>query len=202
MEKIVFLILFFLLLIPLVLSLTITCEVGGPYIRPPTITVTGNVTQLGVGTVANVSLKIYKEGVLRVKSSGTSDSDGYYYFVIDGSGLEIGEYSVNLTADNGTYLANCSDTFTIQVAPSPTCEQTDVLIQGRAMYAGGGIIDSGKVAAAFAETKYQNSTSFSDGRFSIILSACLYRGKRYMLVVQVSDSENRKGTSQIIFSLS
>jgi len=190
-----------LLFLPLALSLSISCEVGGPYTRPPRITVAGNVTQDGVGTAANITLKIYKGDALRIVTQGESDADGKYYFILDGSGLEIGEYSVNLTADNGTHLANCSDTFSIQVAPSPTCEDTLLLIKGKSLYAEGGVV-SGRVSVGVEGTKYHNSTSFTNGQFSVYLRACLYRGKRYIVNVIVTDSANRQGTSQIIFSIS
>jgi len=192
------LIFFLLLFIQLARSLSVTCEAGGPYGTGSTVLVTGNVSG-EVSNTSNVTVNISKSGTLKAATSTTSDSDGSYYAIFTQT-FDIGNYGVGVNASNTTHFAECSDTFEVILQEiTTTCEQKTVTVQGNSTYATGTPVASGNIFMSIEGTTASSLTSFSGGTFSASLTACVYLGKKYTLIISVADASGKKGTAHILF---
>ena len=201
------LILYSILIFSLVLGITlvqaalnITCEAGGPYVKGSVVIVVGNVTN-ETGTAANVSVNITKEGIIKASRTTTSDSDGKYYVSFNEQ-LDIGNYTVNATAEkSGAYnSSNCSLEIRLSL-PSGLCQNKNMMINGTAIYSDTGqLVSSGIVTASVLETNDKAQSSFTNGKFSLTLSTCVVLGRRYTLGIFVDDNAGKTSWSQMIFS--
>jgi len=180
-------------------TLSVTCEAGGPYGTNSAIVITGNVTNQTGTSEANVTVDIRKSGTLRTTKNVSADSSGKYYAIF--TGLDYGDYTVNITATQKSTTAECSDSLLVRLGGiSTSCNDFLIRVWGRALYSSGSAITSGTVYATVKDTFFKNSTTFSNGNFSIYLDSCLFITEKYILQLSVTDTVGRKGTSEIIFS--
>lgn len=182
-------------------ALQITCNAGGPYLKNSVMIVIGNVTDT-VGTTANVSVNITKDGSIKASRSTTSDSDGKYYVNFNEE-LSSGNYSVNASATKGGTFTSSNCSLEIKLTEAATsCLIKTMTINGTAVYSNTGqVISSGTVSASVMDTNFKNSASFTNGRFSVALNMCLFSGRRYTLAVFVDGGAERNSWSQIIFNV-
>lgn len=202
-QALLFSILIFSLFLGIVLvqaALNITCEAGGPYVKDSVVIVVGNVTN-ETGTTANVSVNITKEGVIKASRTTTADSDGKYYVTFNEQ-LDIGNYSVNATAEkSGAYnSSNCSLEIRLS-QPSGLCQNKNMIINGTAIYSDTGqLVSFGIVTVSVLETNDKIQSSIINGKFSLTLSTCVVLGRRYTLGIFVDDNAGKTSWSQMIFS--
>ena len=203
MKSAKFILFFFLLLLfaaHISMSISLTCEAGGPYSTASSVIVTGNVSD-SIG--ANMVMNISKSGTLKTEKTTTSDDSGYYYFIVStlSENLDYGTYAIHVNASDAGLTANCSDSFEIQMPQSSyICDSKTLSISGKAIYSTGGAVSSGTVFVSIDGTNIKNSTSFTSGEFSIALKGCMYIANRYIMNVIITDGAGKSGSSQIIFS--
>ncbi|MEM5869861.1 MAG: hypothetical protein QXR09_01695 [Candidatus Aenigmatarchaeota archaeon] len=197
MKYLLLILILFLFSFKLVSSLNLTCEVGGPYGTGSTIIVVGNVTGY-VSNITSITIEIIKEGTLKVSRTTSSDTTGTYFSIFTQS-FDIGSYIVNVTATNSTHTATCIDTFdVIPQEVSKECQDAKISVSGIA-YAEGKILGSGRAFISIEGLRERNTTNFSNSEFSLYLSACLHKGKRYLLQISILDEKGGKGTIYIPF---
>jgi hypothetical protein len=170
--------------------LSVSCEVGGPYLKNSSanlsINVVGNVTS--PSSAANITVNITKEGVIKTNKNTAADSDGVYYVTINQS-LDVGNYTINVSADQGGAYVFCNDSLEVRMASLSACTDKNLKITGKTVYSSsGGFISSGKVFASILDENINNNTSFTNGDFTIYISGCLKLGKRYILQLIVEDN--------------
>jgi hypothetical protein len=191
-----FLLIFSLLIfIQTTYSLSVSCEIGGPYLKNSTtgisMNVVGNVTS--PAAAANITVSISQSGALKTSKDTTADSQGAYSTTVSYN-LDAGTYDVNVSAEQqGTY-AFCNDTLEIQIPQAaPICLNRNLQISGNVISSSTGqLLSSGKVFASVLDESVSNSTSFTNGRFSISISGCLKGGKRYILQIIVESSDGSR----------
>jgi len=207
MAKKIFLYLFLVfsifLFVQIVEPLSVTCRMGGPYIKNSTYNITinivGSITD-GGGTTANVSANLTKAGVVLAAKNTTSNSGGSYVLSINRS-LDIGTYAVNISAEkDGTY-AYCNNTTEVSLTQAPACLTRTVQAAGIAVYPGTGLtVATGTARLTIQGESLANQSSFTDGQFSTLLSGCLATGKRYILQIYIEDDAGKKSWSHMFVS--
>jgi hypothetical protein len=177
---------------------------GGPYIKNSTYNITVNVAGTvtdGGDVVANVSANLIKAGVVWGTKNTTSDASGQYILSINKS-LDVGTYTMNITAEkNGSY-AYCSNTTEVGLMLSTgICENRNIQVGGTAVYSDNGLtVTSGIARLSIQGETIVNQTSFTDGQFSTMLSGCLIPGKRYILQIFIDDNAGKKSWSYMFIN--
>jgi hypothetical protein len=195
-----FLISFTFVFIQLTHSLSVSCEVGGPYLKNSSanlsINLAGSVTN--PAGAANITANVTKSGVLKVSKTTTADSQGVYFKTISHN-LDVGTYTINVSAEQqGTY-AFCDDTLEVQIPQTVSaCVNRNLRVSGKAVSSSTGeLLSSGKIFASILEENLSNSTSFTNGDFTIYVSSCLKGGKKYTLQIII---ENSVGSRSWLYS--
>jgi hypothetical protein len=179
-------------------SLTATCEAGGPYVKNSTVNVVGDVTNNTEGVASNIEVNITKNSTTYASRSTTSDSSGRYYVSFVES-LDIGNYSVNVTAEKDGEYGYCSDNLEIRLEYMETCVDRNIQVSGMLIYSTGELVGSGTITASVIEADAKNQDSFTAGEFSITIPACIYPGRRYSLSIIIEDGLGGRSYSQIFF---
>ena len=170
------------------------CEVGGPYVKGSTINIIGNTTYLDGSPVSlNVTIQIVKNETPIISINTTSDSDGRFFKTINES-LNPGIYLVNITTGSGGSYVSCLDTLQITYPKlEEKCQDKKIEVSGFLVYSDSGqLVPSGKVVLSILETNEKNQTSFTQGKFSVSLTSCLFLGKKYTLVVYATDESGKE----------
>jgi len=164
-------------------SLTVTCEAGGPYTRAATKIVKGEVTNGSENVQANVTVSITDTSY---SAQDVSNKHGRYSVKFT-SNMDIGTYTVSVTADNNTNSGSCIDTFEIKTISTTTdCLNKNITVAGRAMFASGALIPEGNVTATIiGEKDVTNTTRVSNGQFSVNLFGCLKPADRFLIKLHV-----------------
>jgi len=200
---ILFSILFSIVLFVFVLAssenLNVSCEVGGPYIKGATIIVTGNVTNI-TGTSSNVSIKINSSSVIATKNT-TSDASGVFYTIFSES-IDVGNYTVNATAERTGVYGNCTDDLQISSteAAGVSVNKT-ITINGTAVYKDTGrVVTSGTAYLSIVNQTTKSTASIDpDGKFSISIYPLLTLGNKYYIDLLIQDTIGKKSWMQILF---
>jgi len=171
-------------------SLAINVEAGGPYVKTdslPTILIAGNVT-FGRESApsANVSISIYEGTTLKASKETIASSSGKFFTTF--TDLDVGTYTVNVSANYSLTNASTSDTFKV-IQRLTGCTQKTVSLNGVALdYLTGSSISSGTVKITIKENGDEFSTTFTNGRWTIAFVSCLVSNDRYIATVQITDS--------------
>ncbi len=172
----------------------VECETGGPYVKGSTINIIGNTSYLDGSPVSlDVNIQLIKNGNLILSTNTISDSDGKFLKTITQT-LDPGTYLVNISAGLAGSYAYCSDILIINYSkPEEKCENKTIEVSGFLVYSDSGqLVPSGKVVLSILETNEKNQTSFTQGKFSISLTSCLFLGKKYTLVVYTTDESGKE----------
>jgi hypothetical protein len=178
------------------ITFQVYCEAGGPYSSSSLVLVVGNSSWSdGETRKSTAKIDILKSSVLQSTQTVPTSNEGKY--MVEFSGLATGSYVANVTATAGSDTANCSDTFEIQAGT--TCESTKTVnITGYAIdYSTGQAIFSGTIYVTVKETGELFSNTFTNGYWTIDLSACLNSGSRYNLAVKIVGNDGRSSFAQI-----
>jgi len=180
-----------------------TCNAGGPYLKNSVVNVVGNVTYNGAGKLSNVVSNITNASSVYVSKTTNSGSDGGYYVSYNYSeinSLDLGTYGVNVTARNGSDVYVCNSTLELLYLQQINCQTRTVYVGGNVLYASSGTqVSSGRVTAAVVGSGITNSTTFSNGRFSIYLTGCFLIGNLYTFSILAADNSNKTSSTQINF---
>lgn len=180
-------------------GLTVICEAGGPYVRAATKIVRGEVLEGSKGVSATVSVNITGTSY---SSETTSNNQGKYKVKFLDT-LEVGNYTANITATNGTNSGTCTDDFQVRITElSPNCVSKTINITGIAILRStGAALPSGRLTGSVVDENIRNDTTITDGQFSVVLSGCIKPSQRYLVQLHVVDSSGTKENwSQIIFA--
>lgn len=183
-------------------ELVVNAEMGGPYVKTevlPTILVVGNVTFSGeAAPYANVSIKIYEAGSLKASKDLTTSSAGK--FATTFTNLDIGTYSVNVSANYSMAYASTTDTSKV-IARLTGCVLRNVTLNGAALdYVTGLPISQGTAKIAIKENGDEFTTTFTNGRWTTTFTTCLLPSIKHTATVQITDSETgRTSWSEIQF---
>jgi hypothetical protein len=176
----------------------LNCEAGGPYSFASTVLVAGNVFG-ETSNETNVTINITKSGSLIASQTTTSDSSGIYYSIFN-QYLDVGKYSVSVSANSSSNQFFCSDEFEVVSAEArKECLQKTISIEGKAIDTSGNPINSGKAFISAEGITTTNSTNFSNGEFQAFLTACFYPGERYLVQLKIIDDKGRKGTKYFYY---
>ncbi|MBI5698655.1 MAG: hypothetical protein HZC29_09315, partial [Thaumarchaeota archaeon] len=122
-------------------NLNVSCQTGGPYIKGAVINAIGNVTNV-TGTASNVTVKINASTVLATRNT-TSDSSGVYQATFT-EVIDIGNYTLNATAERSGVYGNCTANLTIVSATAGGVSvNRTIAINGTAVYR-----DTGRLVAS------------------------------------------------------
>jgi len=191
------------LLVKIAAPLSVTCRMGGPYIKNSTYNITINVVGSvadGAGVVSNVSANLTKAGTVLVAKNTASGSSGQYVLSINKS-LDVGTYVINISAERDGVYAYCNNTTQVDLQSTAACQNRNVNVAGVAVYAATGqVVPSGIARLTIQGETLSNQSSFTDGQFSTILSGCLTPGKRYILQTYIDDNAGKKSWSYMYIS--
>jgi len=187
-----------LLLVKIALPLSVTCRMGGPYMKNSThnvtINVVGDVTDV-TGTDANVSVNLTRSGVVLATKNIKVGTNGKYMLSINTT-LEIGTCVVNVSAEKSSVYAYCNNTTQASLPQAATCQDRSLQVAGVAVYPDTGLtVKTGTVRLSVQGETYTSQSSFTDGQFSSTLTGCLTPGKRYILQIYIEDSVGKKSWS-------
>jgi hypothetical protein len=196
MKKVWFLLVFIFLLFSINFALSQSCflEAGGPYVKTsslPKVLVAGNAS-----SNANVTIKIYEGSFLKTTKELVASSEGKFYAEFEG--LDKGNYTANLTANNSSSVCEASDEFEIKESLLG-CEMKNISLTGLARDFLTGQPISGIVKVLIKETGDEFSKSFDSGKWSLSFTACLISDQRYTAIIQVEDLQGRKSWAEITF---
>ncbi|MEM5766025.1 MAG: hypothetical protein QW423_00025 [Candidatus Aenigmatarchaeota archaeon] len=183
-------------------NMTVTIEAGGPYVKhieAPTIIVVGEVRLVGEPTSnANVSIKIYKDSSLVASKDVVASSDGKYFATFPN--FDFGAYVVNVTANYSYATAYSIDTFSV-IGKLSGCVAKTVSLSGTAQdYFTGEIVPSGTVKIYIVENGDEFTTSFTEGKWAVTFTSCLFPDISHKAIVQIIDSSTgRISWSEIQF---
>ncbi|MEM5829813.1 MAG: hypothetical protein QW040_01515 [Candidatus Aenigmatarchaeota archaeon] len=171
-------------------NLTVTVEAGGPYVKDveaPLVLVVGEVKVVGSPVSnANVSIQIYRGSNFVASKDVITSSDGKYFATF--SGLDLGAYVVNVKANYSSASASSLDTFSV-ISRLSGCVPKTVSLSGTAQnYLTGEIIPSGTVKIYIAENGDEFTTSFTEGKWTVTFTSCLFPDARHTAIVQIIDS--------------
>ena len=176
----------------------LNCEAGGPYSFASTVLVAGNVFG-ETSNETNVTINITKSGSLIASQTTTSDSSGIYYSIFN-QYLDVGKYSVSVSANSSSNQFFCSDEFEVTSTEArKECLQKTISIEGKAIDTSGNTINSGKAFISAEGITTTNSTNFSNGEFQAFLTACFYPGERYLVQLTIIDDKGKKGTKYFYY---
>jgi len=192
-----------LLLVKIAISLSVTCRIGGPYMKNSTynatVNIVGDVTDVAA-TDANVSVNLTRNGVVLATRDIKAGTDGRYMVSINTT-LEVGTYVVNVSAEKSSVYAYCNNTTQASLPQPAACLERSLQVAGVAVYPDTGLaVEAGAVRLSVQEETYASQTSFTDGQFSSTLTACLTPGKRYILQVYIEDVAGKKNWSYMFIN--
>ena len=179
-------------------NLNVTCEVGGPYMKGATIIMRGNVTNI-TGTGSNVTIKINSSSVVATKNV-TSNSSGVYQTTFSES-IDVGNYTVNATAERLGVYGNCTTDLEITPAGLVGATARTSTINGTAVYRDTGkVLTSGTVYLSVVDQSVKSTSSINpDGTFSISISPLLTLGNKYYLILAIQDGSGKSSWMQILY---
>jgi hypothetical protein len=181
-------------------NLNVSCEAGGPYMKNSTVNIFGNVINV-TGTSSNVSITINSSSSTVVTKNITSDSSGNYQTSIS-SVLDVGNYTVNVTAEKSGVYGNCTDSLQISYtgATGVSVNRT-ITVNGTAVYRDTGkLVTSGTVYLSVVDQNIKSTASIgSDGRFSIPIYPRLILGEKYYLILVTEDGSGKSSWAQILY---